>query len=138
MKTASNTKIAAITDDGKTISQHFGRAAYYLVVTVEDGKIVQRELRDKLGHVHFVNLPHAEEQPGQMHGMDPVSHSKHLQMAEAISDCEALLCRGMGMGAYESMKAVGIRPVVTDIAEIDDAVMAYIGGYIVDQVERLH
>ena len=70
--------------------------------------------------------------------MDAASHNKHLQMADAIADCEALLFRGMGMGAYESMKAVGIRPVVTDIEGIDDAVMAYVAGNIVDQVERLH
>jgi len=131
-------KIAAITDDGKTISQHFGRAQYYLVATVEDGQIVKRELREKMGHTHFTNQPHTEEQPGQLHGMDAASHNKHLQMAEAIADCEALLCRGMGMGAYESMKSYGIRPVVTDITAIDEAVMAYVGGDIVDRVERLH
>jgi predicted Fe-Mo cluster-binding NifX family protein len=131
-------KIAAITEDGKTISQHFGRAPYYLVVTVENGQITERQLRDKLGHFHFANQPHEAEQPNQPHGMDPASHNKHLQMAEAIADCEALLCRGMGMGAYQSMQAFGIRPVVTDIAAIDEAVMAYVGGSIVDQVERLH
>ena len=131
-------KIAAITEDGKIISQHFGRAAYYLVATVENGQIVNRELRSKLGHAHYVNQPHPEEQPGQPHGMGAASHNKHLQMAEAIADCEALLCRGMGMGAYESMKALGIRPVVTDIVAIDEAVMAYVAGNIVDQVERLH
>jgi predicted Fe-Mo cluster-binding NifX family protein len=131
-------KIAVITDDGHTISQHFGRAPYYLVATVENGQIVKRELRNKLGHAQFANQPHPEEQPGQPHGMDPASHNKHLQMAEAIADCEALLCRGMGMGAYESMKVQGIRPVVTDIVTIDEAVMAYVQGNIVDQVERLH
>jgi predicted Fe-Mo cluster-binding NifX family protein len=131
-------KIAAITDDGSTISQHFGRAAYYLVVTVENGKIVDRRLREKLGHAQFANEPHPEEQPGQPHGMDSVSQNKHLRMAAAITDCEALLCRGMGMGAYESMKQANIRPVVTDIAEIDQAVMAYVNGTLVDLVERLH
>lgn len=131
-------KIAAITDDGKTISQHFGRAAYYMVVTVEDGKIVANKLREKLGHAHFANQPHEEEQPGQTHGMDADSHNKHLQMAEAIADCEALLCRGMGMGAYQSMQARGIRPVVTDIPDIDEAVMAYVVGNIVDLTDRLH
>ena len=131
-------KIAAITDDGKTISQHFGRAQYYLVATVENRQIVSRDLREKLGHAQFADQPHAEEVPGQPHGMDAASHNKHLQMAEAIADCEALLCRGMGMGAYESMKARGIRPIVTDIASIDEAVMAYVEGNIVDQVERLH
>ena len=137
MKTTSSKKVAAITDDGETISQHFGRAAYYLVATVEEGQIVNRELRHKLGHNQFSNEIHVET-PGEPHGMDAVSHNKHLQMAEAIADCEALLCRGMGMGAYESMKAVGIRPVVTDIPAIDEAVMAYVEGNIVDQIERLH
>ena len=131
-------KIAVITDDGKTISQHFGRAQYYLVATVENGQIASRELRDKFVHNQFANQPHPEEQPGQPHGMDVASHNKHLQMAEAIADCEALLCRGMGMGAYESMKTRGIRPLVTDIANVDEAVMAYVTGSIVDHVDLLH
>jgi len=131
-------KIAVITDDGQTISQHFGRAPYYLVATVENGQIVKRELRNKLGHAQFADQPHEAEQPNQPHGMDTASHNKHLQMAEAIADCEALLCRGMGMGAYQSMQTRGIRPVVTDILTIDEAVMAYVQGNIVDQVERLH
>lgn len=138
MKTSSSIKVAVITDDGSIISQHFGRAAYYLVATIENGQIVKRELRSKLGHTNFANQPHVDEQPGQPHGMDAASHNKHLQMAEAIADCEALLCRGMGQGAYESMKVRGIRPVVTDIATIDEAIIAYVQGNIVDQIERLH
>jgi predicted Fe-Mo cluster-binding NifX family protein len=108
------------------------------VVTVEDGQIVERELRDKLGHAHFVNQPHEPEQPGQPHGMSSNSHNKHLQMAEAIGDCEALLCGGMGMGAYQSMVARGIKPVVTEIWDIDQAVMAYVEGKIVDRIDKLH
>lgn len=131
-------KFAAITDDGKTISQHFGRAPYYLVVTIEDGKIVQREMRDKLGHAHFANEPHEEAKPSQPHGFGPAAQDRHARMAEAIADCAALLCGGMGRGAYESMRARGIKPIVTDIASIDEAMQAYIEGRIVDQVERLH
>ncbi len=131
-------KIAAITDDGKTISQHFGRAGYYLVVTIEDGQIVDRQLREKLGHAHFANQPHTAQAPGQPHGMDPASHNKHLQMAEAIADCEALLCGGMGMGAYQSMVMRGIKPVVTDLHMIEEAALAYAEGKLVDRVERLH
>ena len=70
--------------------------------------------------------------------MDPVSHNKHLEMAEAIADCEALLCGGMGMGAYQSMQVRGIKPVVTDIRDIEQAVQAYIEGKIVDRVDKLH
>jgi predicted Fe-Mo cluster-binding NifX family protein len=131
-------KIAIITDDGKTISQHFGRAQYYLVATVENGQVINHELRDKLGHANFANEPHDPETPGQPHGFSPASQDRHAQMAQAITDCEVLLCRGMGMGAYESMKTYGIRPIVTDIVAIDDAVKAYIDGDIVDHVDRLH
>lgn len=131
-------KIAVITDDGKTISQHFGRAQYYLVITIEDKQVIHREMREKLGHVHFANEPHKAEVPGQRHGFDPASQNRHARMAQTINDCEAVLCRGMGMGAYESLKGGGIRPVVTDIELVDDAIQAYIEGRIVDHIERLH
>ena len=46
-------KIAAVSDDGTTISQHFGRAPFYVIITVEKDKIVAREKRDKLGDAHL-------------------------------------------------------------------------------------
>ena len=131
-------KIAAITDDGRTISQHFGRAPYYLVATVENGAIVNREMRDKLGHAHFANEPHEGDQPGQPHGFGPAAQNRHVQMAEAIADCQALLCGGMGAGAYQSMVERGIKPVVTDVVSVDEAVMAYVEGKLVDRTDRLH
>lgn len=135
-------KIAAITEDGITISQHFGRAPYYLVVSIENGQIVERQLRDKLGHQQFAGEHHNSEEHGESHGaghgMDSASHDKHTRMATAIADCEALLCGGMGMGAYQSMLSLGIRPLVTDIPEIDQAVMAYMEGKITDHKELLH
>jgi len=131
-------KIAAITDDGQTISQHFGRAPYYLVATVENGAIVKRELRAKLGHAHFAGEPHEADQPGRPHGFGLAAQDRHARMAEAIADCQALLCGGMGAGAYQSMVERGIKPVVTEIASIDEAVMAYVEGRIVDRTDWLH
>ena len=132
-------KIAAITDDGKTISQHFGRAFHYMVVNVENGEIMDREMRDKIGHAQFAEAGHEHhDEPGGQHGYGPAADNRHGRMAESIADCEAILCRGMGRGAYESMKARNIRPVVTDIAGIDEAVLAYAKGQIVDHIEKLH
>ena len=133
-------KIAAVSEDGATISQHFGRAPFYMVVTVEDGKIVSREKRDKMGHNQFGgethDKSHGEDPRG--HGFDPVAQNRHARMVTAIADCEVLLARGMGAGAYESMKQANIRPVVTDIANIDEAVKAYLSGTLKDHVEMLH
>jgi predicted Fe-Mo cluster-binding NifX family protein len=135
-------RIAVVTDDERTISQHFGRAPYYLVVTIEDGQIVNRELREKPGHRQFADEPHTHDHEAQAHeqghGYGARSQSRHARMAEVIDDCQAVLCGGMGAGAYENMHARGIRPVVTDITSIDEAVLAYVEGRIVDRADLLH
>lgn len=130
-------KIAFITNDGETISRHFGRAQYYLVVELENGEIKNREMRDKLGHVQFINHEDGHDR-GEMHGMGEASHRKHSQMAEAISDCSVLICGGMGMGAYQSMQSFDITPIVTVKTEINDALDAYLKGELKDQKDMLH
>jgi len=131
-------KIAAISDDGTTISQHFGRAALYVVVTVEAGKMVSKETRDKAGHHTFAAQQPAHLAPGERHGYDAGSQVKHQGMAETISDCQVLLAGGMGWGAYESMQSYDIKPVVTDVKSIDEAVQLYLDGKLANLMERLH
>jgi len=131
-------KIALITEDGKTISQHFGRAPYYLVATIENGLVTQREMRDKLGHNHFASQEQPAHNDNERHGFDPASHNRHVHMAQAIADCEAIICGGMGAGAYESMRQLNVKPVVTDIRNIDEAIQAYIDQKIIDHSELLH
>jgi len=129
-------KIAAVTEDGVTISQHFGRAPYYVVLTIEDGQVVGREQRDKIahgrgagGHVHV---------EGQAHGFDAASQDTHGRMAAPIADCTVLLARGMGLGAYQGLIQTGIQPFITDIATVDEAVSAYLAGTLTNHVEKLH
>ncbi|AEJ20905.1 Dinitrogenase iron-molybdenum cofactor biosynthesis protein [Gracilinema caldarium DSM 7334] len=139
-------KIAFVTDDGKTISKHFGRARFYEVLTIENGKIVAREQREKMGHAQFAgghnghhdHHDHHGAGHGERHGFDPASQDRHARMAQAITDCNMLVAGGMGYGAYESMKQAGITPVVTDFATIDEAVQAYIAGNLKDHTEYLH
>ena len=133
-------KIAAVSDDGATISEHFGRAALYVVLTVEDGRVVGRETRDKLGHAQFTGEAGdgAREADPRGHGFDAAARDRHARMAGAIADCEVLLARGMGAGAYDGLRSAGIRPLVTDVPSIDAAVAAYLAGDLHDHVERLH
>lgn len=130
-------KIAIITDDGKSISQHFGRATHYLVLTIENGKITNREMRSKVGHNQFSGEPHHDHHD-ETHGLDEAHHDKHTQMAGSISDCEAVICGGMGMGAYQSMLRLNIKPIVTDLQDADSIAQAYIDGKIIDHTEKLH
>ncbi|MGA2514097.1 MAG: NifB/NifX family molybdenum-iron cluster-binding protein [Candidatus Limnocylindrales bacterium] len=130
-------KIAIATDDGRTISQHFGRAAHYAVLTVENGTVVASEIRAKFSpHVSGPEA-HEEHETGP-HGIGPTSDARHDQMAAAIADCSAVICGGMGQGASGRMKANGIRPIVTDIRDFEEAAIQCATGRIVDHSERLH
>jgi len=130
-------KIAVITEDGTTISQHFGRAPLYAVVTVEDGKIVSQETRNKSGH-HTFAAHRPDLGPDEKHGYGAGSEVRHASMAETISDCQVLIAGGMGWGAYESFKSLNIEAVVTDVASIDEAVKLYLEGKLPNLMERLH
>ena len=129
-------KIAVITDDGKTISQHFGRAQHYLVVTVEDGKIVGQELRDKAGHHTFAPQEGAGHGHAGPHGFDPASRGRHAQMLAVIADCQVVLAGGMGQGMLLNLQQAGIRPVLTEVRDIHEAARAFVDGRLVERPER--
>jgi len=131
-------KIAAVSEDGYNISQHFGRAPIYVVLTVEDGKILNKESRPKTGHHTFAGHEHPEMAPGERHGFDAGSQSRHASMAETISDCQVLLAGGMGWGAYESLKNYNIESIVTDVENIYKAVELYLKGKLPNLMDRLH
>ena len=131
-------RIAAVSEDGYKISQHFGRAPYYVVLTVEDGVIANKEQRSKAGHHTFAAHEPHKTAPGERHGYDADSQSKHANMAETISDCQVLLAGGMGWGAYESLKSYNIETIVTDVDNIYKAVELYLKGKLPNLMDRLH
>ena len=131
-------KIAVISEDGATISQHFGRAPLYVVATVENGNVIKKETRNKMGHQHFASNSHSEPAQGERHGYDADSQSKHDQMAQSIDDCQVLLAGGMGWGAYDSLKSRGIEIIITDVSDIDEAVKTYLEGKLPNLMEKLH
>jgi len=131
-------KITVISDDGVTVSQHFGRAEMYVVLTIEDGQILTEETRPKVGHGAFMSQPHADLDAQGRHGFGAGAQSRHQQMAEAIGDCQALIAGGMGWGAQESLQQIGIEVVVTDITDVRDAALRHARGELPNLVERLH
>jgi predicted Fe-Mo cluster-binding NifX family protein len=134
-------KIAFVTDDGRTISRHFGRASYYLIISIEDGKETKREMLDKIGHRHFAAQGEQHEHHhhhSEGSGLDASSRSRHTRMLAVVEDCEALIGGGMGTGAYLSMRAANITPYITDFEQINDALQAYLDGTLVDHREKLH
>lgn len=134
-------KIAAVTEDGVSLSQHFGRAPWYVVLAVENGKVVSREKREKAGHHTFVaqggHGPHGGP-AGAPHGFDTGAGARHRAMVASITDCQVVLAGGMGWGAFENLKQKGLQVVVTDVENIDEAVKRYLEGRLPNLMERLH
>jgi len=133
-------KLAIVSDDGHTVSQHFGRAAYYVVVGIANGKETGRELRPRQtphtgGHEHH---HHQQYGPGPVRGTGPQAAARHAAMAAQIGDCQLLVAGGMGVGAVRAMEAAGIRVVLTDLATVDEVIAALASGGLRDRRERMH
>jgi predicted Fe-Mo cluster-binding NifX family protein len=115
-------KIAIPTDDGATISPHFGRSAAFLVYEVEHGKITSRETRTNAMH-----HPHGDGDcsPG---GGGHVPHS-HGGILSSVEGCSVVICAGMGWRAADALKAAGVAEILNTVpgpAEL--AVAAYLSG----------
>ena len=133
-----NMKIAVVTDDGTTICQHFGRAQYYSVITIENGKVTSKEQRSKAGH-HVAGAEHASHAShGEKHGFDANAQASHAGMMANITDCQLVMAGGMGWGAQVSLKQAGIDVYMTDKINIDEAIQLYIQGKLPNLQERLH
>jgi predicted Fe-Mo cluster-binding NifX family protein len=119
-------KLAVPTDDGATISRHFGQAAYFKVVTLEDNQVAFSETRTKASHNHGDHT-HSEGDvhPGQA-------------MVDSISDCQVLISGGMGTPVYHRAKAAGLTVILTRISSIDAAVQAYAAGTLEDEPQLVH
>jgi predicted Fe-Mo cluster-binding NifX family protein len=97
-------KIAVPTQDGSSISDHFGRSKSFLVFEVEEGKIADCSLRANQFTAHAQGECHDDHGHGQPHG--------HDEIVEALKDCEAVLCYGMGRRAAAALEEGGIRAFV--------------------------
>ncbi|WP_129633352.1 NifB/NifX family molybdenum-iron cluster-binding protein [Candidatus Oscillochloris fontis] len=124
-------KIALVSDNGTTISRHFGRARQYVVVTVEDGNEVARELRSKEdchshGHDHDHDHDHSHSDP------------RHDAILDAIRDCQVVIAGGMGAGMDQRLRSAGINAIRTQIPSIEIAIEKYLKGQLSDMVELVH
>jgi predicted Fe-Mo cluster-binding NifX family protein len=122
-------KIAFVTDDGKFIHSHFGRASHYLVVEIQNGEISERLLLPKFLH-------HTEAH--KQHDDDMSKEDKHTRMFKTISDCDLLIANGMGYGARAAAEAVGIKVVNTAEKNIEFALQLFLSGQLENDSHLVH
>ena len=119
-------KIAVASNNGERVGQHFGRVRHFVVLTVEDGAVSAREVRDN------VNRRHGTAAAAE-HG-----HGDCFDAVSVISDCDALVVGGMGFGARAKFQAAGIRAVLTDERSVEEAALRLSRGELPHLEDRLH
>jgi predicted Fe-Mo cluster-binding NifX family protein len=122
-------KVAFPTDDGKTISRHFGQAPMFVVATIQGDEPSKFEQRGKGFHGHHV------EQHDHEHNL--TGHN-HVNMLTPIADCQVLIAGGMGQPAYDSAVANGLQVILTGETTIEAALNAYRAGILVSDPRRIH
>ena len=135
-------KLAFPSDDGETISAHFGRAAFFVVVGIGEDAAIAPEKRAKPahgghghGHDHGHDHDHGPEPITLMERPAPVSHGG---MLEPVADCQVLIAGGMGQPAYEQARAAGLEVVLTGERDIAKAAAAYAAGTLASDPRRVH
>jgi len=124
-------KIAIVSDNGTTISRHFGRASQYIVITVEEGREIAREIRAK-------SDCHSQQHDGVAQDVHGQNDPRHDTILAAISDCQVVIAGGMGAGMDQRLRAAGITPIRTRIPGIEIAIEKFIGGRLSDTIDLVH
>jgi len=100
-----NAKVAIATDDGLTVRDTFGGAAYYAVLTVRESHIAHSELRE---------APSGSDAAG-------------LQPAVSVlGDCQVALARNIDDDTRRALLQAGIQPVATAVELVEDAVERFV------------
>lgn len=119
-------KIAVATEQGKTISDHFGRSPYVAIFETENGKIINQSMRENTFTGHFRGHHEGQQHGEHLHGAgDPHDHNS---AAEGLGDCRVVISHGMGRRAWEDLRARGIEMIAPDETEVEKAVLAHTPG----------
>jgi predicted Fe-Mo cluster-binding NifX family protein len=128
-----NSAIAIATDDGVTVSSHFGRARFYEVLNFSEGKVIKRERREKAGHHSF-----GQAEGGHEHHSGEEHEHRHQTMVSPVLDCQAVVVRGMGQGAVEHLRRASLFPVLTGLHTIEEVIEAVAAGSLDSDSRRIH
>jgi predicted Fe-Mo cluster-binding NifX family protein len=109
-------QIAVATSNGVSLCDHLAKSTAFVVLGVDDGRIVSRTIRNR----------------------DDGPCGNHKSFVEMLEGCDAVICGGIGQGAFDALSACGIKPVVAAGSfAIDDAAEQYLAGSLATSGERV-
>lgn len=163
--TTQTLRIGFVCDDEHTITAHFGHAPLVVVVTLDNGQEVAREIRAKdynpgepHGHDHDHDHDHEHEQSGDPlhvpvhehehghehghrhdhgHGHGHGGGGPHAKFA-ALHDCDVMIVGGIGGRGAAYAAEQGIRLLAVRERSVDAALRAYLDGTLGHEAQRIH
>jgi predicted Fe-Mo cluster-binding NifX family protein len=89
------------------VCDHLARSSAFVVLEIENGRVASQAVRRRESGLC----------------------GNHRSFVEMLEGCEAVICGGIGQGAFDSLRSHGIRPVVAPGARsIGDAADRYLAG----------
>jgi len=125
-------KIAIPSDDGESISPHFGRCRYFIIYEIEDNKIKSRTVRKNLCCPHRVNVCPKTVLVQTREFIERIRN----EAVSGILDCQVMIGRYMNESAIDNLNSHNIRIVLVDEKEADVAIEKYLLGALVEIREQ--
>ena len=121
--------IAFGSDDGVVLSNRFGQARQAVVITVQDGREIAREQRDKA-----YNREHTHHHGDHDHDHD---HEPPTDKFAAIRDCQVLVTRSIGPHGAEYAAQLGMQLYTVRARTVDEALAGYLSGTLEHDPRRI-
>ena len=127
LKKLDRVKIAIPSDDGKSISPHFGRCCCFIIYEVEGNKVNSRTIRENLCCPHRANIC---PKTVSVQTREFVERIRNEATSE-IRDCQILIGRYMNQSAIDNLNSHNIRVIQVDEKDADVAIEKYLLGILV-------
>ncbi|MCI0473248.1 MAG: NifB/NifX family molybdenum-iron cluster-binding protein [Ignavibacteria bacterium] len=131
-------KIAAASDNGKTITGHVGRCEMFIVFDI-DGKVITNvEKRENSFTMHKKTGQHQQHlhNHGHEHGREHTGTGRHNGIIEGLKDCSYLFCCSGGPGLIDDLNANGIQTFFTGEMEAEEAVKLFLEDRLQNDPDR--
>jgi predicted Fe-Mo cluster-binding NifX family protein len=112
----NSTYLAIGTTDGVSVCDHLARSAAFLVFELERGEVKG-----------------CSERSRQADGC-----GNHRSFTDLLEGCQAVICGGIGQGAFDALTRFGVQPIViSQPMSVDDALRQYLAGSLRVSAERV-
>jgi len=109
-------KLAIGTTDGAMLCGHFALSSAFIILDIEDGRIISQTIRER----------------------GSGACGNHKSFLELLQDCRAVLCGGISQAMEQMLSSHGIEPVVSAVKHpVDEAAALYLNGRLQTTSERI-